>query len=312
MTRSRRVSYALLCLALVLSLAAPGRTASKTSTQSAQQARVARPAGRDNNKRVDIVSLDSKLVGETLPYIVVLPLEYDQRAAVAKRYPVLYLLHGLGGHYNNWTAKTKLADYAAQYQMIIVTPEGNDGWYTDSATVPKNKYETYFIEELIPDVQRRYRTVETRSARGIAGLSMGGYGALKFGVKYPQQFVFVASMSGALDAASWTEADLKGLAFIFRSLQSVYGEPNTETRAANDLKKLYGSVAPSQITSLPFVYLDCGTEDVLLSTNRSFAEVLRGKKIPYEYRELPGTHNWKYWDAQVQEVLRMANTRFTR
>jgi len=262
--------------------------------------------------RVQTIQFASKLVGETLPYNVLLPLNYNDESAKTKRYPVLYLLHGLTGHYTNWFERTRLADYAAADQLIIVTPEGKDGWYTDSATIPNDKYESYIIQELIPDVEKRFRVNSERGARAIAGLSMGGYGALKFGVKYPQQFVFVASMSGALDAASWTEADLKGLAFIFRSLQSVYGEPNSETRNANDLKKLYGSVTPAQMTSLPFVYLDCGTEDVLLSTNRGFAEVLRGKKIPYEYRELPGTHSWKYWDAQVQEVLRMANTRFTK
>jgi S-formylglutathione hydrolase FrmB len=254
----------------------------------------------------------SKLVGNTLPYNVLLPLNYDDENTKTKRYPVLYLLHGWAGHYTNWFERTRLPDYAASSQIIIVMPEGKDGWYTDSATIPNDKYESYIIQELIPDVEKRFRVKRDRGARAIAGLSMGGYGALKFGVKYPQQFVFVASMSGALDAASWTEADLKGLAFIFRSLQSVYGDPNSETRTANDLKKLYGSITPAQMTSLPFVYLDCGTEDVLLSTNRSFAEALRVKKIPYEYRELPGTHSWKYWDAQVQEVLRMANARFTR
>ncbi len=261
--------------------------------------------------RIQTIPFVSKLVGNPLPYNVLLPLNYNDKIAKKKRYPVLYLLHGLTGHYTNWFERTRLADYAAAEQIIIVTPEGNDGWYTDSATIPNDKYESYIIQELIPDVEKRFRVNSDRSARAIAGLSMGGYGALKFGVKYPQQFVFVASMSGALDAASWTEAELKGLAFIFRSLQSVYGDPNSKTRNANDLKKLYGNVTSAQMTSLPFVYLDCGTEDVLLSTNRSFAEVLRGKKIPYEYRELPGTHNWKYWDTQVHEVLRMAAARFS-
>ena len=154
MSTYRRV---FLLVALVVSLSALALKFSPTPTWQTGSAQA--PA-RDNNKRVEIVSLESKLVGTTLPYIVVLPLEYDRRPAQTKRYPVLYLLHGLMGHYDNWTSRTKLADYAAQYQMIIVTPEGNDGWYTDSAVNPKDQYETYFLKELIPDVQRRYRTIE--------------------------------------------------------------------------------------------------------------------------------------------------------
>jgi len=306
MTKSRRVSYAIICFALALSPASLGRTVPRSvANQSVKTIATQIP-------RVKTIPFVSRLVSNTLPYNLLLPLNYNDKNAKTKRYPVLYLLHGLTGHYTNWFERTRLADYAAADQIIIVTPEGKDGWYTDSATIPNDKYESYIIQELIPDVEKRFRVKSDRGARAIAGLSMGGYGALKFGVKYPQQFVFVASMSGALDAASWTEADLKGLASIFRSLQSVYGDPNSETRTANDLKKLYGSVTPAQLSSLPFIYLDCGTEDVLLPTNRSFAEVLRGKKTPYEYRELPGTHSWKYWDAQVKEVLRMANARFTR
>jgi len=251
-------------------------------------------------------------VGKTLPYNVLLPVDYNQTAAKTKRYPVLYLLHGLTGHYNNWIEKTRLGDYAGAYDVIIVMPEGNDGWYTDSATVPNDKYESYIVQELIPDVEQRFRVNKSRESRAIAGLSMGGYGALKFGVKYPQQFVFVASMSGALDAASWTEADLKGFEFIWKTLQPVYGAANSETRAANDLGKLYREFPPARIATLPFVYVDCGTEDGLLQTNRAFVDILLKQKIPHEYRQLPGNHAWTYWDAQVQEVLRIAVKQFSK
>jgi S-formylglutathione hydrolase FrmB len=271
----------------------------------ATPARAAQTAAPDS-KRLQTIQFQSKLVGQTLPYIVVLPVNYDQPSAKSDRYPVLYLLHGLGGHYDNWTTRTKLAAYAAQYSMIIVTPEGNNSWYTDSATVPTEKYETYIVDELIPDVQRRYRTIETRAGRSIAGLSMGGYGALKFGVKHPELFAFAGSLSGALGAASWTESELRGFEFIFRTLQPVYGAENSETRAANDLTKLFRDLPAERIAGLPFVYLDCGTEDPLLGSNRSLAELLVTRKIPHEYRQLPGGHSWTYWDAQVREVLQLA------
>jgi len=168
------------------------------------------------------------------------------------------------------------------------------------------------LQELIPDVEKRFRASSDAGSRAIAGLSMGGYGALKFGVKYPQQFVFVASMSGALGAASWTESDLKGLEFIWRSLQSVYGPESSPTRAANDLGRLYRDLPAASVASLPYIYLDCGTEDQLLQVNRDFVAILMTRKIPHEYRQLPGTHSWTYWDSQVQEVLRIAAKRFSK
>ncbi|HEY0431965.1 MAG TPA: alpha/beta hydrolase family protein, partial [Pyrinomonadaceae bacterium] len=277
-----KYARAFLFIAFILSL---NVSAQNQGATPATQARAAQTAAQDS-KRLQTIQFQSKLVGQTLPYIVVLPVNYDQPAAKSERYPVLYLLHGLGGHYDNWATKTKLAEYARRYSMIVVTPEGNDSWYTDSATVPTEKYETYIVDELIPDVQRRYRTVETRAGRSIAGLSMGGYGALKFGVKHPELFAFAGSMSGALGAASWTESELRGVEFIFRTLQPVYGAEHSETRAANDLTKLFRELPAERIAALPFVYLDCGTEDPLLGANRSLAELLVSRKIPHEYRQL--------------------------
>ncbi|HEY0384907.1 MAG TPA: alpha/beta hydrolase family protein [Pyrinomonadaceae bacterium] len=249
----------------------------------------------------------SKLVGAALPYRVVVPPSYTSPAESQQRYPVLYLLHGFGGHYTDWLSKTKLLQYASRYRFIIVTPEGNDGWYTDSATVPADKYETYILEELMTDVQHRYRTVESREGRAIAGLSMGGYGALKFGVKHPELFSFAASLSGALGAAVWTENDLRQFGTALpRSIMQTFGPAESQTRAANDLIKLLREFPAARLTSLPYFYLDCGTEDGLLSFSRALADLLRERKIPYEYRELPGQHNWAYWDSQVQEVLRVA------
>ena len=131
--------------------------------------------------RVETVQFQSKLINAKLPYNVILPVDYE--SSPTTRYPVLYLLHGLTGHYSDWMARTNIADYAADYRLIIVMPEGNDSWYTDSATVETDKYESYVLKELIPDVQSRYRTIEARYGRAIAGLSMGGYGAIKFGLK---------------------------------------------------------------------------------------------------------------------------------
>ena len=135
---------------------------------------------------------------------------------------------------------------------------------------------------------------------------MGGYGALKFGIKHRGAFVFAASLSGAVDAANLTEENLGGAAWIWKTLEPVYGQPGTPTRNANDLSKLYRELAQDQIANLPFLYLDCGTEDPLLGSNRRFVEILLSRKIPHEYRQLPGGHSWTYWDQQIREVLRLA------
>lgn len=261
---------------------------------------------KEKDSRVQTIQFESKLVGKTLPYNVVLPVDYDQPGAKAKNYPVLYLLHGFSGHYDNWTTKTKLSDYAAQYSMIIVTPEGNDGWYLDSATVPADKYETYFIEELIPDVQRRFRANATREGRAVAGLSMGGYGAIKFGLKHPEKFAFAGSLSGAISAATLGEKELSP-GPIRDSLLQTFGPADSPTRIANDVPRLAKEFSSKQTAPLPFLYIDCGTEDFLFKDNRAFVQLLVDLKLPHEYRQLPGTHNWKYWDAQVQEVLRLAS-----
>ena len=254
--------------------------------------------------RVETVELQSKLVHKALPYNVILPADYNTSSTT--RYPVLYLLHGLTGHYSDWVSRTNIADYAAPYRMIIVTPEGNDGWYTDSATVVNDKYETYVLKELIPDVQQRYRTIEARYGRGIAGLSMGGYGSLKFGLKSPSTFVFAASMSGALGVARFTEKETTASGWG-TSLQ-LFGPVDSETRKANDLFQIINQLSPARVAALPFFYFDCGTEDspLIFPYNRELAVLMSEKKIPHEYRELPGDHSWAYWDKQVQEVLRIA------
>jgi putative tributyrin esterase len=258
--------------------------------------------------RYETVRFESRLVGRALPYNVVLPAGYGRRESRPTRYPVLYLLHGLTGHYDDWVRRTKLTDYAARHDLIIVTPEGNNGWYTDSATAPSDRYESYVIRELIPEVERRYRALARREGRAVAGLSMGGYGALKFGIKYPELFAFAGSMSGAVGAASWrAESELpRGL--IGESLRQTFGPADGPAKAENDLFKLVTEMPDERAKSLPFLYLDCGTEDALrlLPANLALANLLVARKIPHEYRQLPGDHNWVYWDKQVQEVLRLA------
>lgn len=293
----RRTAPLLLFFVLLLSTVAGAQT---SFAQSARQA-------QSRVGAIQTVAFESKLVGKRLPYQVLLPIGYERPARKTTRYSVLYLLHGYSGDHTNWLSKTKLADYAATHQLIIVTPEGENSWYTDSATAPNYKFESYIVEELIADVAKRFRTIETREARGIAGLSMGGYGALKFGVKHADKFALAASLSGAVSAASWrTTDDLPSR--LRPSMLQTFGAPGSATKNANDLFKLLNELPAERLAHLPFFYLDCGTEDELqlLAPNRALADLFLARKIPHEFRELPGKHNWQFWDAQIQDVLKLA------
>jgi putative tributyrin esterase len=277
------LSFALLCLLLMLTVSASAHGSQKV--------------------QIETVQFKSGLVGQVLPYHALLPAGYSDSNT---RYPVLYLLHGLSGRYDNWLTYTNLADYVSNYKIIVITPEGHDGWYTDSATVPSGRYESYVIQELIPEVDQRFRTIRDRRARGVAGLSMGGYGALKFALKRPDLFAFAASMSGAFDASVRSD-ERPGFLwdFLKPSIVSVFGTKGSATRSANDLHQLARNLSPAQVASLPYIYFDCGTEDGFLETNRDLDSILLSKKVAHEFRQLPGGHDWGYWDRQVREVLRL-------
>jgi S-formylglutathione hydrolase FrmB len=248
---------------------------------------------------VETHQLKSALMGREMAYRVILPPDYGSKLGASRRYTTVFLLHGLGGHFDNWTEKTALAGSRHGQTFIMVMPEGGDGWYTDSVSTPADKYESYIMQELIPEIDGKFRTIADRGHRAIAGLSMGGYGALKFGLKYPDKFAIAGSFSGALDGP------LRGQEhqFLRPSIMSVFGAENSQTRKDNDIFRLARELPADKVKDLPFLYFDCGTEDWLLQPNRDFADLLLKQKIPHEYRQLPGKHDWKFWNAEVEEFL---------
>jgi S-formylglutathione hydrolase FrmB len=249
--------------------------------------------------------LDSKLMGREMPYRVTFPHNY-LGGAKDGRFPVLYLLHGLTGHYNNWTEKAKLSTYVHRHGVIIVTPEGDNGWYTDSPTKPNDKYESYIVKELVPEIDKKFRTLSDRQHRAIAGLSMGGFGAIKSGLKYPEMFALAGSFSGALGVSSYRNSSELPAGAIRTSLVNIFGEAGSPTHVSNDIFRMIREASPEKMKAMPFLYIDCGTEDFLFQSNRDFVALLLEKKVPHEFRQLPGAHNWTYWDAQVQEFLQLS------
>lgn len=155
------------------------------SVQAQQATKLVAPPANSNgaaNSAVKTLQLDSKLMTRKMPYAVILPAGYERDKT--RRYPTLYLLHGLTGHHSDWTRSDDFVSYISnKHEFVVVLVEGENGWYVNSATLPREKFESYIIEELIPEVDKNFRTIADKRGRAVAGLSMGGYGSIKFGLK---------------------------------------------------------------------------------------------------------------------------------
>jgi putative tributyrin esterase len=230
----------------------------------------------------------SAALDREMAYCVLLPTNYN---ALQEKYPVLYLLHGLFGDENDWLAKTKLTAYARALKLIVVMPEGDDSWYTNAAADPRNRYEDYIAADLIREVESHYRAKAARDDRFIAGLSMGGYGALKMGLKHAEEFSVVGAFSGAVLSATATR---------FETISGAFGAPGSPSQAANNL---YLLAAKADASHLPYFILTCGTSDRLRSDDLQMADLMRALGIRYEYEEFPGDHEWPVWDRSVEMLL---------
>jgi putative tributyrin esterase len=258
------------------------------------------PVADSSDVTVRDAQFQSESLGRPMKYRIILPAGYDRES---HRYPVLYLLHGLGGDYTDWETKTRIDEYARQYRLIIVMPDAGNSRYTNSIGNPKDKFEDYVVKDLVREIDDRYRTLKLRTARFIGGLSMGGYGAMKFGLKYPQAFSFAASFSGAFSfIRTGLGANGRWPKGAVEEFNEIFGPEGSETRTANDIATVITKADPKVA---PFLYFDCGTEDGLVTSNREVGVQLQKAGFRFEYRERPGRHEWIYWDHQVREMLRV-------
>lgn len=250
------------------------------------------------------------LEGKDMHFNVLLPRDYS--ADTSRRFPVLYLLHGFDGDYTDWCKQTKLIDYAKPYEEIIIMPDGDNSWYVNSYSDPKLQWENYIVDDLVSYVDSHFRTIASRQGRAIAGLSMGGYGALFLGLKHHDMFAAVASLSGVVAAANirrWSGARVtkeinrshdKFLVDVRNTMRADFGPEDNPGRANEDPFLLIRKLAPADC---PQLYLAIGWDDSLLYENREFVALLTTLKMPYRYAEVPGKHEWKVWDEQIQRVL---------
>lgn len=247
--------------------------------------------------------LKSSLLRREIPYRVLLPGSYgDSR----HRFPVIYLLHGLFGSFENWTTLTELRVRAADHRLVIVMPEGGDNWYTDAGD--GEAWESYLIKELIPQIDGDFQTICDSRGRAIAGNSMGGYGAFKLGLKYPDIFALAASFSGAFYATRSTIAsDDSNWDERASSIMRVFGEAHSDVRSENDLDKIVSSLPAEQTGWLPYFYFDCGSEDSFLAANRELSGTFSAHGILHEFHELDSGHDWDYWNMRGRHLLDLAS-----
>jgi S-formylglutathione hydrolase FrmB len=212
----------------------------------------------------------------------------------SQRYPVVYLLHGHGGSYNNWVRNTAtLQPYVDALKLIVVCPDGNvSSWYFDSPADTAWKYETHVALEVPDYIDAHYRTVADRNGRAITGLSMGGHGGLYLGIKHKDRFGAAGSTSGGVDfrpfPGNWNIAQRLG---TYADNEQQW-DKNTVINVADELKS--GELA---------LIIDCGVDDFFITVNRNLHRKLVEKKIAHDYTERPGKHNWDYWNNALPYQL---------
>lgn len=209
-------------------------------------------------------------------------------------YPVMYLLHGLSDDYTMWSRRSNIERHIANIPLIVVMPDGGRGFYSDG--VAGDRFLTAVAVELVDRIDRTFPTEASGKNRCVTGLSMGGYGALKFALTYPDRFASAVSMSGA---TGWGHNDNgrdgEPLSEEWRRLLGPHpiGGPND----------LYALAEKADPETRPALRIDCGIDDFLIDDNRKFHAHLDAINVPHEYTEYPGAHNWDYWDEHVQDAI---------
>jgi len=221
-----------------------------------------------------------------------------ESAAGSKPYKTLYLLHGMSDDHTIWQRRTSIERYASELGIAVIMPSTGLGWYTDMAH--GLKWMTYISQEL-PAICRDFFPLSAkREDNYVAGLSMGGYGAMKLGLACGDSFSYAASLSGAVNMAEMVGSDAsdeRSATFwsdIFGPFDQFVGGDN-DLLALADKRKAAGN--------MPKLYQWCGTEDFLYQQNIAFRD--HALKLGYDltYKESPGDHQWKYWDERIQDVL---------
>jgi len=241
--------------------------------------------------KVDTVNIYSNAMHVSYNCVVIKPDSYKKKK---DQFPVVYLLHGWAGKYSDWIKKVpQIKNYADQFQLLIVCPDGGySSWYFDSPIDSSMRYETYIAIEVPTYIDAHYRTIKDRAARAITGLSMGGHGAMFLSFRHADIFGACGSMSGGLDLT-----DAKGRFDIPRRLG------DTILHADNWRKYSVLYLIENKPGQPLDIIFDCGMDDFFYQGNERTHEKMLQLKIPHDYIERPGQHDWNYWSNSVEYQL---------
>lgn len=216
------------------------------------------------------------------------------------KFPVLYLLHGIHGDYSDWLRMTDIERYALKHKLVVVMPNGSNSFYQNM--VYGSDYFTYMTQELPTFVQNMFPVSSRREDTYIAGVSMGGYGALKIALDNPEKYSASISLSGMLDIEGLYKDRKEAMAevpiqwdFIFQDLDQISGS-EADIFSLYEKKKKNGSVMPE-------IYVSCGTEDFLYESNKIAKNRLEKLKAKVTYHTSAGAHDWNYWNQAICQGL---------
>lgn len=263
----------------------------------------AQPAVTTPPAQGDTIEVMSQAMGRAIKNTVIVPAEYFD--SVQATYPVLYLLHGAQGCYNDWPRKANLDALTNQHGIIIVCPDGQDSWYFDSPVDPKMQFETYVSKELVEYIDSHYRTRPNRYMRAITGLSMGGHGALFLAFRHPDVFWSCGSMSGCMDITqypdSWHIKDRLG-----------NRDDNRQRWRDHAVCNLVDQVKDSPLKPAQNIIFDDGLNDIFIKNNIALHEQLVEKGIDHDFTVRPGRHSWDYWVNSLDYHLLFFDKAFAR
>lgn len=246
---------------------------------------------------VDTITISSKALHQDTRVVIVLPYSYSVNKQ--NRYPVVYLLHGYSGNYANWITRVpEIAQYADQYQIILVCPDGKNSWYINSRVEKGADYESYISSELVNYIDSAYRTISSSNKRAICGLSMGGHGAIYLAIKHQDIFTAAGSMSGVLDLAPYKNK---------YGFEHIIGDTTLASISRYSDIHLANTIGDSLS-----LIIDCGISDPFIGDNRHMHERLIALKIPHDYIERNGGHNWPYWRNAIAYQLLFFKKHFSR
>jgi len=214
-----------------------------------------------------------------------------------QKLPVVYLLHGGGGDFRDWTNYSDVTRFAGA-SLVLVMPQGDDSYYVNAVERPGDRYEDYIVQDLISDVEARFPVAEGRANRAIAGISMGGFGAIKIGLSHPDLFALAGALSPAIDVPR-RPFSIKRIQQYWAH-RAIFGAWGGDERSREDPFLLARSVDAAKA---PYFFLSCGEGEGLLPANRQFAALLAERHLRYEFHVAPGGHDWTQWNRQLPSLF---------